>query len=138
MWTDEAGRPGFAPEAVQRLLSQLGVTPTSAARNGAKYVIADVGAGTGKFTKEILSYRRNVGDGIVAVEPTDMRTNIADTMPSVEVLQGVSDDLPLDTASCGTLVAAQAFHWFSTIESLREFHRVIAPGGRLGLIWNIR
>jgi len=33
---------------------------------------------------------------------------------------------------------AQAFHWFDGDRALAEFHRVLVPGGKLGLIWNVR
>lgn len=35
------------------------------------------------------------------------------------------------------VVVAQAFHWFATEEALDEMHRVLKPGGVLGMIWNI-
>lgn len=36
------------------------------------------------------------------------------------------------------MVCAQAFHWFATPAALDEILRVLKPGGRLGLVWNLR
>jgi SAM-dependent methyltransferase len=36
------------------------------------------------------------------------------------------------------VVCAQAFHWFATPGALKEIHRVLKPGGALGLVWNVR
>lgn len=36
------------------------------------------------------------------------------------------------------MVSAQAFHWFANERTLGEIHRVLKPGGSLGLIWNVR
>jgi len=41
-------------------------------------------------------------------------------------------------ASADALVCAQAFHWFATERALAEIRRILRPGGRLGLIWNVR
>src|SRR5690606_1499307 len=40
-------------------------------------------------------------------------------------------------ASVDALVCAQAFHWFATTSALAEMSRVLKPGGRFGLIWNM-
>jgi SAM-dependent methyltransferase len=36
------------------------------------------------------------------------------------------------------VLAAQAFHWFEAEAALREFHRILRPGGGAALIWNER
>ena len=36
------------------------------------------------------------------------------------------------------VVCAQAFHGFACEAALAETHRVPKPGGRLGLVWNVR
>ena len=36
------------------------------------------------------------------------------------------------------VIAAQSFHWFANDKSISEIHRVLIPGGKLGLVWNMR
>jgi SAM-dependent methyltransferase len=36
------------------------------------------------------------------------------------------------------VVCAQSFHWFSEKENLESIRRVLAPGGKLILIWNMK
>jgi SAM-dependent methyltransferase len=35
-------------------------------------------------------------------------------------------------------LCAQSFHWFANAASVREFARILKPGGRLALMWNRR
>jgi len=97
--------------------------------------VVDLGAGTGKFTQLLVQS----GAQVVAVEPVEaMRARLAQNLPAVRVLAGSAEDLPLDSASVDVVVCAQAFHWFATEAALREIHRVLKPGGSLGLVWNVR
>jgi SAM-dependent methyltransferase len=95
----------------------------------------DLGAGTGKFLPSLLA----TGTRVVAVEPVAaMRERLAADYPQARVLDGTAEAMPLDTACVDAVVCATAFHWFATRAALTEIHRVLKPGGRLGLIWNVR
>lgn len=122
----QRGRPEY-PQALEAWLAALGV------RRGARVV--DVGAGTGKFTKLLM----RTGADVAAVEPVEaMRARLAASLPEVQALAGTAEILPLADAEADVLVCAQAFHWFANREALGEMHRVLKPGGRLGMVWNVR
>jgi SAM-dependent methyltransferase len=77
---------------------------------------------------------------VTAVEPLpEMRERLVEAVPDVgEVLEGSAEAIPLPDRSADAVLVAQAFHWFDQPVALREIGRVLRPGGRLGLIWNIR
>ncbi len=95
----------------------------------------ELGAGTGKFTPRLLA----TGASTVAVEPLPaMLALLRARLPQVPVLAASAQRLPLRAGTFAAVVCAQSFHWFATRASLAEIHRVLAPGGRLGLVWNVR
>jgi ubiquinone/menaquinone biosynthesis C-methylase UbiE len=121
------GRPGYPDALLQWLREQLRLGPGKAA--------VDLGAGTGKFTRLML----RTGAKVVAVEPIEaMRAQLVESLPDVTVISGAAESLPLSAESVDAVVCAQAFHWFATHEALEEIHRVLVPGGTLGLVWNVR
>ena len=121
------GRPDYPAALGGWLRAALGLGPGRA--------VADVGAGTGKFTPLLTA----TGADVVAVEPVAaMRAQLQDAQPAVRALPGTADALPLADAALDAIVCAQAFHWFATRAALDEFARVLKPGGRLGLVWNVR
>lgn len=123
----ERGRPSYPDDALSFLVKELAIGPDS--------TVVDLGAGTGKFT-DLLVF---TGAEIVAVEPVPaMREALARNCPTVTVLDGTAEAIPVDDASADALVVAQAFHWFDGERALPEIHRVLREGARLGLIWNIR
>jgi SAM-dependent methyltransferase len=97
--------------------------------------VLDLGAGTGIFTRQI---RPSVGR-VTAVEPSaSMRASLEASGVDVEVLDGSDVAIPLADDSIDVAFVAQAFHWFDPPRALNELHRVLVPGGGLGLIWNER
>jgi SAM-dependent methyltransferase len=123
----ERGRPSYPLEAVAWLVEALRIGPGT--------TVVEVGAGTGKFTAQLIPTRAT----IVAVEPIDaMRATLAANLPSVTAQPGTAEALPLERSSADAIVAAQAFHWFNVAAAAAEFHRVLRPGCRLGVIWNER
>jgi SAM-dependent methyltransferase len=123
----EHGRPGYSPAAVEHLCDALGIGPGRA--------VLDLAAGTGKLTRLLVP----TGAELVAVEPVgEMRAALARGLPGVTALAGTAEDIPLAADSVDAVVAGSAFHWFHGDEALAEIHRVLLPGGRLGLLWNVR
>lgn len=119
----EKARPSYPEPALDWLLP---VTPRR---------ILDLGAGTGKLTRQLHAR----GHQVVAVEPAvGMRAQLAAKLPQVEALEGSAEAIPLPDASVDMVVVGQAYHWFDPAQAVPEIARVLRPGGRLGLIWNIR
>jgi len=128
----DAYRPSYPAEAVQQLLTALEIVDVKSAK------IADLAAGTGKFT-QLLAARPEDYD-IVAVEPhSSMREELKKKkLKGVRVIDGAAESMPdIPDGSLAALVAAQSFHWFANSIALKEIHRVLQPGGVLGMIWNV-
>lgn len=97
-------------------------------------VAADIGAGTG-ISARLLADR---GLSVIAVEPNREMREAAEPHTGVAWRDGTAENTGLGTASVDVVLAAQAFHWFRAEEALREFARILRPGGRLALMWNRR
>jgi len=121
------GRPDYPAAVADWLRDTVGVGPGATA--------VDLGAGTGKFTPYLVG----TGARVVAVEPVDaMRARLSAAWPGVDARAGTAEAIPLPDASADAVVCAQSFHWFATPAALAEVRRVLKPGGRLGLVWNVR
>lgn len=121
------GRPDYPAETGSWLREDL--------KLHAGKTVLEVGAGTGKF----IPFLRQTSARVLALEPVEaMRERLTATNHDIEALAGTAASIPLPDGSVDAIVCAQAFHWFATDEALAEFRRVLAPGGMLGLIWNVR
>jgi SAM-dependent methyltransferase len=119
----ERGRPPYLPAAVDWLL------PAGARR------VLDLGAGTGKLTRQLADR----GLDVTAVDPSDgMLAELRRVLPGVPALTGTAETIPLPDHAVNAVLVAQAWHWVDRDRAVPEIARILSPGGRLGLIWNIR
>jgi ubiquinone/menaquinone biosynthesis C-methylase UbiE len=118
-------RPSYPVAAIRECLAGL---PTPAD-------VVDVGAGTGIAARLFAAE----GARVVAVEPNaQMRKHGQAAAKDVTFTDGTAEATGLSDACADLVVCAQAFHWFDGEPALREFQRLLRPGGRLALIWNVR
>lgn len=119
----DRARPGYPPEAVAWLAGEP-------SRD-----VVDLGAGTGKLTRQLVA----AGHRVTAIEPLpEMRAMLERAIPGVPVLAGTGEAMPFPNASADVVTVAQAFHWFDQEAALAEIARVLRPGGTVGIIWNAR
>ncbi|WP_199621147.1 class I SAM-dependent methyltransferase [Paenibacillus alkalitolerans] len=123
-------RPSYPKEAIDYLYDSVGL------RAGSE--IADIGAGTGIFSRLLLEQ----GSGVTAVEPNQAMREAAEKALSGEskfrAIPGSAEATGLPDHSVDFIVCAQAFHWFDRDAAKTEFGRILKPGGKTVLIWNSR
>ncbi len=125
-------RPGYARPVLTAIARHVGLFPP---RPGV--TVADIGAGTGKLTEDLLA----LGYSVVAVEPNDaMRRKGLEVTGTARVhwRAGSAEVTSLDSSSVDWLLMGSSFHWARAGEALPEFHRVLKPGGWFTAVWNPR
>jgi SAM-dependent methyltransferase len=123
-------RPTYPKEVLEVFTQECGLSPNSE--------IADVASGTGIFTRLLLEN----GNHVFAVEPnSDMRRAGEEYLakyPNFTSVDGTAEATTLADGSVSLITAAQAAHWFDRDQALKEFRRILKPGGFVALVWNQR
>ncbi len=126
----EVGRPSYAQELIDFLYHNYNLNSQS--------IIADIGAGTGKLTKQLLQK----GSRLIAVEPNDAMRSIAQQAlqdyDTIQIVNGTDVATTLSDQSIDVITVAQAFHWFDAALFQKECARILKANGKVFLIWNMR
>jgi len=94
--------------------------------------VADIACGTGILAARVASelhpetvYGVDMSDGML--EQAKARSG------AVTWLKGPAERLPFDDDSLDAVVTTSAFHWFDQPAAMREFYRVLVPGGMVAV-----
>ena len=109
----DRGRPGYPAAAAAWLMG------------GEAQVVLELGAGTGKLTRELVDQ----GHAVFATEPDEaMLAVLRERVPEVSAKVATAEEIPANDRSVDVVVVAQAFHWFDHEAALPEMARVLKPG----------
>ena len=121
------GRPGYPKAAIDYICS---LVPYDA-------IFADIGAGTGIFTKMLAEQ----GCVVFAVEPNaDMRGQLVCTLESysnVTIVDGTGEATSLPDHSVDVITIAHALHWFNINAFRKECRRILKPNGLVVVVYNL-
>jgi SAM-dependent methyltransferase len=123
-------RPGYPPAVLDLVEAETGLE--------APLAVADVGSGTGIFTRILLER----GHTVHAVEPNPpMRRAAEDSLggfAGFRSVDGRAEATTLPDRSVDLITAAQAFHWFDPGATRDEWRRILRPPRWCALLWNDR
>lgn len=109
----------------------------SAGNNIERIKAADVGAGTGIFTKCLIN--EGIKD-VIAIEPNEQmqKAGMTHLGKDVKFINGSAEDTRLKSDSVELVSMASSFHWANTNQALKEFNRILKSNGIFSAIWNPR
>lgn len=114
-------RRSFPPELFARL-QRFGI--------GGAQKILDVGAGSGLLADAL-------SDGGAQVVLCDLSPTLLSCAASGRLIVARAEQLPLAAESFDVVVASQSWHWFDRYTAPFEVKRVLRPGGRVAIIYQM-
>lgn len=125
----DRGRPDYPAWVFECLSSRCNVGTSTAA--------FEIGAGTGKATRQLLALGANP---VVAIEPDPRLAAFLSegtTVPALRIVNSAFEEADLDPFSFDLGICATAFHWLDESSALRRIADAIRPGGWWAPFWNI-
>lgn len=123
-------RPNYPQDIVNVLKNSYSLTKDS--------VIADIGSGTGIFTKLLLQNDFTV----FGIEPNSEMRRYAENdlvqYKKYKSIKGSAEHTTLNNDIVDAITVAQAFHWFNVDSAILEFQRILKTNGIIALVWNER
>ena len=128
----EKYRPSYPNESVSIIMKECNFNLDN------DIIIADIGAGTGKFTELLLENNYTV----YAIEPNDKMRAIADSKflgnHKYKSFNSNAENTLLADNSIDIITVAQALHYFDLDKVKIEFRRILKKNGKVVLLWNFR
>ena len=123
-------RPSYNSKLVTKIINAVGMSPEA-------IKAVDIGAGTGIFTKCLLSEGLSE---VTAIEPNlKMREAGRKYLgEDIRLLNGSAEKTGLASNSVDLISMASSFHWTKTYDALSEFDRILAKNGVFSALWNPR
>jgi ubiquinone/menaquinone biosynthesis C-methylase UbiE len=121
-------RPGFPTELIDYFYENCNMDNSS--------IIADIGSGTGRFTRLLLE-RSNLVYGVE--QNNEMRIKAEELLSqytNFTSIKGSAEATSLADQSVDVITVAQAFHWFDKEKSIKEFKRILKNDGKVFLVWD--
>lgn len=98
-------------------------------------IVADIGAGTGKFTKLLVPKAEKV----IAVEPNDdMLKKLYRNVPTAQIIKAPAENTGITEHSVDLVTAATAFHLFDEENFKAECQRILTQSGKIAVIFNTK
>ena len=101
-------------------------------------IVADIGSGTGIFSRQLLERGLNV----IGVEPNDDMRKMAEQSlkqySRFKSIKATAENTTLKENSVDLVTVAQAFHWFDKKAFKIECQRILKQKANVALVWNSR
>jgi len=99
-----------------------------------EWTVADIAAGTGMLSDVLLAN----GNRVIAIEPNakmrEVCTQLHEGDLQLAIMNGTAESTGLSGASVEMVTVGRALHWFDFNAAMREFRRVLRPGGWVAVI----
>jgi SAM-dependent methyltransferase len=131
------GRPGYDSQSLGMVneLLEGSWDPNDPLRR-----IVELGAGTGKFTRDFLTKYPKYRCNYLATEPSSaFRQSLVaslGTEDNFRAMEGYGESVDVPSHSVSGVLIAQAFHWMDNDQTLREMHRILKPNAPIICVWN--
>jgi ubiquinone/menaquinone biosynthesis C-methylase UbiE len=120
-------RTEYPKEFIDYLYENVGLSKNS--------IIADIGSGTGKLSKQLLLN----GSYVYCVEPNHDMRRVAEKdlskFSNFKSISGTAENTTLQNSSVDFITVGTAFHWFDMEQFKKECQRILGPNGKVILVW---
>jgi SAM-dependent methyltransferase len=117
----DRGRPFHHPRSLDRILAIVGETKIDRA--------LDIACGTGMSTVAMAAH----APAVVGVDVSPEMLRSARHAPGVRYLLGSAERMPVVPGAFDAATCCSGVHWFDQGAFFEELHRVLRPGGWVGL-----